>query len=130
MITVRFVTVDGTSWMIDASTTRRRTCCPRRTFRGKISSDVTRSVDSYNTEPVSPQSIAYRRPDGSCSTGDHGNWLRRHPLFAGKTKFSLPGLVGMNDLPITLRDVLGVESGTSNDLPGDRQRGHPNAICC
>ena len=34
----------------------------------------------------------------------------------------------MDDLPIALCDVLGIEGGARNDLPGDRQCRHPDAI--
>lgn len=37
-------------------------------------------------------------------------------LFAGLAKLRLPGTVGMDDLPIALRDVLGIE-GRANLRP-------------
>ena len=49
-------------------------------------------------------------------------------LLAGKAKLGLPGTVGMDDFPIAFCDVLGIEGGARNDLPGDRQCRHADAI--
>ena len=49
-------------------------------------------------------------------------------LFAGRAKLRLPGTVGMDDLPIAFCDVLGIEGGAGNDLAGNRQCRHPDAI--
>src|ERR1700722_11378281 len=49
-------------------------------------------------------------------------------LFAGKTKLGLPGTAGMDDLPIALRDGLGIKGGTHDDLPVDGQRRYADAI--
>ena len=50
------------------------------------------------------------------------------PLLTGKAKFMLPGNVGVDDLPIALCDVLGIEGAARHDLSGDRERRHPDAI--
>src|SRR6202790_2750788 len=49
-------------------------------------------------------------------------------LLAGEAKLCLPGTVRMDDFPVAFRDVLGIEGGARNDLPGDRQCRHPDAV--
>ena len=81
-----------------------------------------------NTEPVRPQGGANCRPDRTSATGDHGNSIRHYSLLPGKAKLCLPRPVGLDDLPIALCDVFWIEGRARDDLPGDRQRRHSNAI--
>src|ERR1700733_14523852 len=49
-------------------------------------------------------------------------------LLAGEAELRLPGTVGVDDLPIAPCDVLGIKGGARNDLSGDRQCRHTDAI--
>jgi len=50
-------------------------------------------------------------------------WLR-----TGEAEFRLPGIFRMGDLPAARGDALRVKSSTCNDLSGDRQARHANAV--
>src|SRR6202034_4786846 len=53
--------------------------------------------------------------------------LRRR-LFAGKSEFSLPWTVQMDDLPVAFGDALRVKGSSCSYLPCDGQRGHTDAV--